>query len=99
MKRSLIVACVAGVLVLSGLVWTQAQGPAPAPAVEAKKEPHTLRTSGSATVRIKPDAARVFFGVQTQAATVKEARAENNRRVNKIMAALVALKIPDLKTK
>jgi uncharacterized protein YggE len=90
----------AGILLLSGLVWSRGQAVAlPGPAIEAGKEAHTLRTSGSASVRIKPDAARVFFGVQTQAATVKEARTENNRRVHKIMEALVALKIPELKTK
>lgn len=72
---------------------------APAAAVEAKKEPHVLRTSGTATVRIKPDAARVFFAVQTSAATIKETRTDNNARVRKIMAALTALKIPDLKSK
>lgn len=101
MKRAFIVGGLAGTLLLSGLVWSWAwgQNPVAAPGGETKKEAHTLKTSGTATVRIKPDAARVFFGVQTQAATVKEARAENNRRVNKIMTALVGLKIPDLKSK
>jgi uncharacterized protein YggE len=95
---------VAGVLVLSGLVLLRGQPvpvapPAVGPAAEAKKEPHTLRTSGSASVRVKPDAARVFFGIQTIAATVSEARAQNNGRVRKVMEALTALKIPDLKSK
>ncbi len=100
MKRALIGGGVAGILLLYGLVWSRGQAVAPpGPAVEARKEAHTLRTSGSASVRIKPDAARVFFGVQTQAAAVKEARTENNRRVHKIMEALVALKVPELKTK
>jgi uncharacterized protein YggE len=91
----------AAIVLLVGMVFWRGQNPAPAfaPAGEARKEPPTLRTTGSATVRIKPDAARVFFGVQTQAATVKEARVENNRRVHKIMEALTSLKIPDLKTK
>lgn len=101
MKRTVIVCGVAALIVLSGLVWTRAQPAAAidATAAEAKKQPHTLRTYGNASVRIKPDAARVFFGVQTQAATVKDARAENNRRVNKIMEVLSALKIPELKMK
>jgi len=101
MNRVLIGGGVAGVLLVAGLVWSRGQAvlPPAGPVVEAKKEPHTLRTTGTASVRIKPDAARVFFGVQTQSATVKEARTENNRRVHKIMEALVALKIPELKTK
>src|SRR5260370_34736788 len=78
MKRALIGGGIAGILLLSGLVWSRGQALAPpGPAVEASKEAHTLRTSGSASVRIKPGAARVFFGVQTQAATVKEARTED----------------------
>lgn len=103
MKQALIVSGGgAGILLLSGLVWTWAQNPRPAAvaaAGEVKKDAHTLKTSGNASVRIKPDAARVFFGVQTQATTVKEARADNNRRVHKIMEALAALKIPELKMK
>jgi uncharacterized protein YggE len=91
----------AGVLLLSGLVLLRGQQAAPAvgPVAEAKKEPHTLRTAGSATVRVKPDAARVFFGIQTSAATINEARAQNNGRIRKVMEALTALKIPDLKSK
>jgi uncharacterized protein YggE len=89
---------VAGLVVLRGPHSAPAAAPA-APAAEAAKETHTLRTSGSATVRIKPDAARVFFGVQTIAPTVHEAREQNNARVRKVMEALTALKIPDLKSK
>jgi uncharacterized protein YggE len=101
MKRAAITGGLAGVVLLSGLVLLRGQNlaPAPGPATEAKKEPHTLRTTGSATVRVKPDAARVFFGVQTSAATIKDARTENNGRVRKVMEALTALKIPDLKSK
>lgn len=103
MRRSGIAFGVVAVALLSGLflVRTSSVGPvqAQAPAAEPKKEPHTLRTTGTATVRIKPDAARVFFAVQTTAATVKEARVDNNGRVRKIMTALTALKIADLKSK
>jgi uncharacterized protein YggE len=66
---------------------------------EPTEKPATLRTAGSATVRVKPNAARVFFGVQTQAVSVKDARTENNSRIRKVLAALAALKIPDLKSK
>ena len=104
MRRTLIAGGVAGLLLAFGLIWSHGQAPARhtttvASSVEGKKEPPTLRTSGSATVRIKPDAARGVFGVQTQDATVSKARTENNRRVRKIMEALHALKIADLKTK
>jgi uncharacterized protein YggE len=101
MKQAAIVGGLAGVVLLSGLVFLRGQNaaPAPGPAAEAKKEPHTLHTGGSATVRVKPDAARVFFGVQTSAATIKDARTDNNGRVRKVMEALTALKIPDLKSK
>lgn len=99
MKRALVAVSIPSVFLLSGIFWSWGQNPAAIPAGDAKKEAHTLRTAGTATVRIKPDAARVFFGVQTQALTVKDARAENNRRVQKIMAALAALKIPELKMK
>jgi uncharacterized protein YggE len=101
MRRAALAGGVAGVLLLSGVLLLRGQTPAlqPGPAAEAKKEPHTLRTSGSATVRVTPDAARVFFGVQTQAAKIKEARLDNNNRVRKIMETLAALKIPGLKTK
>jgi uncharacterized protein YggE len=95
---------VAGLLLVFGLIWSRGQAPARhtttvAAPLEGKKEPNTLRTTGTATVRIKPDTARVFFGVQTQDPTVSKARTENNRRVRKIMEALSALKISDLKTK
>src|SRR5207248_1009064 len=70
-----------------------AQGPAVA---EGKR---TISTSGSATIKVHPDSGRVFFGIQTIASTVKVARAENSARTGKVLAALGALKIPDLKMK
>jgi uncharacterized protein YggE len=66
---------------------------------EAKKEPRRLSTSGTATVRVKPDSARVFFGVQTLAPTIKQAREESSQKVKKVLDALTALQIPDLKMK
>jgi len=101
MKPAAIAGGLAGVVLLLGVVLSRGQNPAPAAGAAAadKKEPRTLRTTGSATVRVKPDAARVFFGVQTSAATIQQARLENNGRVRKMMEALAALKIPDLKMK
>jgi uncharacterized protein YggE len=59
----------------------------------------TIHTDGSATVRVKPDHARVFFSVQTTAATVKETRTQNAGHVNKVMNAIKALGLADLKMK
>src|SRR5262249_12810527 len=100
-RRATLAGGLAGVILLSGLLLLRGQNlpPTAGPTAEAKKEPHTLRTSGSGTVRVTPDAARVFFAVQTQATAIKEARLDNNNRVRKIMEALSALKVPDLKTK
>jgi hypothetical protein len=72
------------------------QGPRRAPAVEAKKE----RTRCGPRQRHCADQARcrrVLRGADP-GGDGQEARAENNRRVNKIMAALVASD-PDLKSK
>ena len=64
-----------------------------------KDKQRTINTSGTATVRVKPDSARVFFGVQTIAPTIKAARTDNADRVKKVMEALNALNVPDLKMK
>ena len=57
----------------------------------------TINTSGSATVRTKADSARVAFGVQTSAETIKGARENHRARVQKVMDGLLSLKLPDLK--
>jgi uncharacterized protein YggE len=66
---------------------------------DKEKEKRTISTSGSATIRVKPDAARLFFSVTSEAGTVKEARAQTAAKFNKVNAALVDLKVPDLKMK
>jgi uncharacterized protein YggE len=68
-----------------------------APAEQPRKEKGTISTSGTATLKVKPDAARVFFGVQTIGKTVKAARQENSEKCKKLVAALNGLRIPDLK--
>src|SRR4051812_16222275 len=91
------------VLVLSALALggalTLRSGRALAQAPAAAEGKHTVLTTGSATVRTHPDSGRVFFGVQTLASTVKAARADNSAKTEKVLAALGALKIPDLKMK
>jgi uncharacterized protein YggE len=85
-------------LLLVAVVLLQGQPRAEA-VPEAKKEPRKLSTSGVATIRVKPDSARVFFGVQTMAPTIKQAREESSQKVTKVLSALSALQIPDLKMK
>jgi uncharacterized protein YggE len=75
------------------------RGQAPGAATDAGKEKRTITTAGAATLKVKPDAARVFFGVQTAGKTIQEARTENNKRSRKVIDALLALNIPDLKLK
>jgi uncharacterized protein YggE len=69
------------------------------PVPEVKKQERKITTSGTATVRVKPDSARIFFGVQTMAPTIRQARSESSQMVKKVLDTLSALKIPDLKMK
>jgi uncharacterized protein YggE len=90
---------VAGAIVLGGWLLREqaaAQGRA-APARE--KDPPTLNTSGIATIRVKPDAARVYFKVETYAARIEDARATNGQQVKKVLDAVNALKLEKLKMK
>ncbi|HEV2949870.1 MAG TPA: SIMPL domain-containing protein [Gemmataceae bacterium] len=75
------------------------RGQAPGEAADAGKDKRTITTAGTATLKVKPDAARIYFGVQTAAKTIQEARKENNERSRKVIDALRALNIPDLKMK
>ena len=65
---------------------------------DAKPEKRVLHTGGSATIRVKPDAARLFLTVETMAPTVAE-RKRNNEHVKKVLDAVQELKIPELKMK
>lgn len=112
MNRSTV--AMAALILLGGAYWLgshygQAQNPAgdrgqrveKADRVAAKKDAdkRVLTTSGQASVRVKPDSARVFFRVENYGKQVGEAREENARRVKKVMDALQALKIENLKMK
>jgi uncharacterized protein YggE len=68
---------------------------------EARKEtePSKINTSGTATVRAEPNRARLFLAIETDAPTVKQARAANKQAVEKVLAAIEDLKIPELKMK
>jgi uncharacterized protein YggE len=60
---------------------------------------HVLTVSGSGTVRVKPDSARLFFTVESFAEQVRTARTDNATKVQKIMKALADLNVPNLKSK
>ncbi len=59
----------------------------------------TITVDGSATVVGTPDSARVYFGVVTIGDTAAAARTENARTIAKVQAALLALKLADLKSR
>jgi len=64
-----------------------------------EKEPRKIHTSGSATVRVKPNRARLYLAVEATEKTVKSARAANKKYVESIIASIQGLKIADLKMK
>jgi uncharacterized protein len=101
MKRSTAMAAAAVGILIVGAFWLgQSQNQAQAQGGGKKEvEKRLLTTSGSATIRVKPDSARVFFTVETYSPQVKEARADNAQKTRKIMEAIKALKIANLKTK
>src|SRR5439155_15917568 len=87
MKRTLTSAALAlGTAALGAWLWRDlAWGQDRAEAADKDKDKHTLNTSGTASIRVKPDSARVFFRVETYAAKIDGARAENNRVTREIL--------------
>jgi len=81
---------------LLGVLALRLGGPTPAQAADRNgdDEPRLVSTNGMATVRVKPDSARVFFSVTNAASTVPEVRKQNNTAVNRVMEKLGALPIP-----
>jgi len=72
----------------------------PAPAMGADDPtPGRISTSGTATIRVKPDNARVFFKVTKSEKTVAGARAASAKATSEVMGALEALGIEDMFTK
>jgi uncharacterized protein YggE len=63
------------------------------------KEPRKITTSGSATVRVQPNCARLFFVIEDTAPTIKLAREANKKHVESVLTAIHGKKIPDLKMK
>lgn len=67
-----------------------------AQAAEDGKPVHIISTQGTATVRVKPDSARVFFRVTKAAQTPTEVRAATVKATNDVMSDLQDLGIKDL---
>ena len=98
MKTSWTAAALAFVVVLGTALFLRGQQ-AETPTGVPTTEKGTITTSGTATLKVKPDAVHVYFGVQTIGKTVKAAREENSEKCKKLIAALNALGIADLKMK
>ncbi len=98
MKRWIAIGGLAGGTLLAAVVVLQGQT-GTRPVSDHKKDIRTVTVVGSGTVKVKPDAARLTFAVQTLAAQVKLAREDNGKKVKKVTDAVNALKIPDFKMK
>ncbi len=59
----------------------------------------SITAQGSASVTATPDSARLFLEVSTIGKTPTEARQANAKQIAAVRSALVALKLPDIKTR
>lgn len=66
---------------------------APALAQEPRREPTTLSLSGQGIVTAAPDMATISVAVVTEAKTAREATASNTTAMEKVRAALAAMKL------
>ena len=80
--------------VLAGCTTTQA-APEAAPAAAVQEMTRYITVVGSGEVNVVPDVARVSVGAEVTADTVSEAKAEVDRRMEAIMAALKEMGIAD----
>jgi uncharacterized protein YggE len=104
MKRVTVLAVTAAAVLLAGLLFFSLQAGVPAFAQAAKEradkdDKHIVTVSGTGTVRVRPDSARLFFSVESYAEQVAAARTDNAARVRKVMKALEDLKVAGLKAK
>lgn len=105
MKTANVVAFAAvGALLLGGFYLFSRQGGVPAFGQVVKEggdkaDKHELSVTGTGTIRIKPDSARLFFTVESYAEQIRPARGDNAAKVQKVMKALADLKIANLKSK
>lgn len=59
--------------------------------------PGTITTQGHGEVKVRPDSLNVNVLLQTKDTKLADARSENNRKTQAIIAALKGLKIPNMK--
>jgi uncharacterized protein YggE len=91
----------AGVVLAGLLLWHggSLSGQVAKDGAAKEKEPRKIQTSGSATVRVKPNRARLFFVIEDTGPTIKSVREDNKKHVESVIAAIVGKKIPELKMK
>jgi uncharacterized protein YggE len=102
MKRMTLVGAGVACGLLLGVLLIQLptlQGQAPGKEKEREKDKRLIHANGSATVRVSPDSARLFFAVQTMAPKLASARADNAEFTKKVISAVRKLQIPKLKMK
>ncbi len=82
---------------LPAVAGSQARPPPPVPPPEpplASPSERTIRVEGTGEVKVAPDEAFIDLGVETVAPTAKAAGAENARKMDKVINALVQGGIP-----
>ena len=73
---------------------TSQSAPAESPAQMATAPLRTIRTDGSAVIRVQPDRITIRLGVETFATTTRSTQAENARTVEAVLKALRAKGVP-----
>jgi uncharacterized protein len=81
----------------AGMFLALAMGSLGMPAQAAGQEGTTLSVNGTGTVEVAPDRARVVFAVETEAEGARETGEANARLMDRVIAALRATGIPDLR--
>ncbi|MCG6956600.1 MAG: SIMPL domain-containing protein [Gemmatimonadetes bacterium] len=73
------------------------QVPVQAPQTQSREAPPTIEVSGSASVHVPADVAKVSFAVETRGKEAAAAASENAQTMSQVMAALRAASLPGLK--
>jgi uncharacterized protein YggE len=83
-------------LLLTGLLFGVVAGsPRYADAAEQMAGQDLITTQGYGEMRVRPDSLRTSVGVELQATTLEKARSEANTRLQRVITALTALRIPN----
>jgi uncharacterized protein YggE len=92
-------AAVGTLALLAGVLLPLTRPAARAADGDDKKAERRITTTGTGTVKVKPDAVHCSFGVRSKGGTFKAAQEENEAKVKKISEALTALKINGLQVR